>query len=829
MASQENTPQTKQSTIIKITGMYKEWFLDYASYVILERAVPALYDGFKPVQRRIMQSMKDLDDGRYNKVANLVGHTMQYHPHGDASIADAMVQIGQKDLLIDTQGNWGNILTGDGAAASRYIEARLSKFALEVLFNPKITLWQSSYDGRKKEPVHLPVKFPLLLVQGAEGIAVGLSTKIMPHNFNEVIAACIKHLQGKDFTLLPDFPTGGVADCTQYNQGKRGGRVRIRAQIEIRNPKTLIIHQIPYGTTTGSLIASVIKANEKGKIKIKHIEDNTASEVAILVHLPANVSAEKTVDALYAFTDCEKSIAPLCCVIENHKPLFSGVSHLLKASVAHTVTLLEKELNIQLEELENQWHFACLERIFIDNRIYRNIEQQDTWQGVLQAIEQGLKPHIQHLKRPVTREDIVHLTEIKIKKISKFDIDASNRLIQALEQKIKVIENNLANLVAYAIAYFKKLKQKYGKGKTRKTRLTVFQDIQANKVAIRNEKLYIDKREGFVGTALKNAEYVCDCSDIDDMIVFDGQGRMVVMKVPAKTFVSKDIIYIAIFKKQDKRKVYNMIYRDGITKESYAKRFVITGIIKNKVYDLTLGNKGSVVHYFSANPNGEAEKVVVTLKPVGMIKKLKWDLDFAKLAIKGRTSRGNLVTKLPVKKIDFKTAGSSTLQPFKMWFDGAASELNTQERGNFLGTFAAEDKLLVIYENGICKLLPPDIETHIDKGPLVLEKWRPENIVNVIYYQGEKERYYVKRFLVADPNQKELRFISEHPKSKLVFVTTAPTPVVKVLFSKRTTSPIRLDFESFMKVKGIKALGNQLSTEKIQKVSLLISKNKNTL
>lgn len=637
--------------IIKITGMYKEWFLDYASYVILERAVPALQDGFKPVQRRIMQSMKDLDDGRYNKVANLVGHTMQYHPHGDASIFDAMVQVGQKDLLIDTQGNWGNLLTGDGAAAARYIEARLSKFALEVLFNPKTTIWQNSYDGRKKEPVHLPVKFPLLLVQGASGIAVGLATKIMPHNFNEVIEASIKHLQGKDFTLLPDFLTGGLVDCSQYNEGKRGGKIRIRAKIDILDRKTLIIKEIPFGTTTGSLIESILKANEKGKIKIKKIEDNTASEVAILVHLPPNIASEKTIGALYAFTDCEKSISPLGCVIANHKPVFWGVKDLLKDSVEHTVNLLEKELQIQLEELENKWHFACLERIFIVHKIYRKIEQETTWEGVLETIEKGLQPHIKHLKRAITQEDIVQLTELKIKRISKFDIDKSNKFIESLEGQIQEIQNHLEKLIAYAITYFRKLKQKYGKDKKRKTQITTFEEVEATKVVIRNQKLYMNKKEGFIGTTLKKDTYVCDCSDIDDIIVFTKQGKMTMLKVPTKVFIDKDIIYVAVFKKNDKNTIYHMIYSEQKDGASYMKRFVVTKVMRNKVYDLTTGKKDAHVHYFSANPNAETEKVIVELKPSGSVRKLQWDLDFSKLAIKGRSARGNLVTKYAIKKI----------------------------------------------------------------------------------------------------------------------------------------------------------------------------------
>ncbi|MCL4148458.1 UNVERIFIED_CONTAM: hypothetical protein GTU68_002136, partial [Idotea baltica] len=570
--------------------MYKDWFLDYASYVILERAVPAIDDGLKPVQRRIMQSMKDLDDGRYNKVANLVGHTMQYHPHGDASIADAMVQLGQKELLIDMQGNWGNILTGDRAAASRYIEARLSKFALEVVFNPKTTDWQASYDGRRKEPINLPVKFPLLLAQGAEGIAVGLSTKILPHNFNELIDASIKHLKGKSFKLVPDFLTGGIADVTNYNEGKRGGKVRVRSKISQFDKNTLVINEIPFGTTTSSLIDSVLKANDKGKIKIKKIEDNTAAEVEILVHLPNGVSPDKTIDALYAFTNCEVSISPLCCIIEDNKPIFIGVNEMLRKSTDHTVALLKLELEIQLKELEEQWHFASLERIFIENRIYRDIEEEETWEGVIEAIDKGLKPHTKHLKRKVTEEDIVRLTEIRIKKISKFDIDKAKQHIESLEEKIAEVKHHLANLIEFAIDYFKNLKEKYGTNKDRKTEIRIFEDIIATKVAMKNAKLYVNRKEGFFGTSLRKDEFVADCADIDDIIVFLQDGRMVVSKIDSKTFVGKNIIHIAVFKKKDKRTVYNMIYRDAKSGPTYMKRFSVTSITRDREYDLTAGN-----------------------------------------------------------------------------------------------------------------------------------------------------------------------------------------------------------------------------------------------
>jgi topoisomerase-4 subunit A len=777
-------------------------------------------DGLKPVQRRIMHSMKDLDDGRYNKVANIVGHTMQYHPHGDASIADAMVQIGQKELLIDMQGNWGNILTGDRAAASRYIEARLSKFALEVVFNPKTTKWQASYDGRKKEPVNLPVKFPLLLAQGAEGIAVGLSTKILPHNFIELIDASIKYLRGKPFTILPDFLTGGIADFTHYNDGKRGGRVRVRAKISQLDKKTLVITEIPFGTTTTTLIESIIKANEKGTIKIKKIEDNTAAEVEIVMHLPPNVSPDKTIDALFAFTNCENAISPLCCIIDDNKPLFGGVTQMLKHSTENTVQLLKLELEIQLNELEEQWHFASLERIFIENRIYRDIEEEETWEGVLKAIDEGLKPHITHLKRPISVEDIERLTEIKIKKISKFDIDKAKQFIESLEEKIEGVKYHLNNLIEYSIDYFKNLKEKYGKGKERKTEIRIFDDIEATKVAMNNTKLYVNRVEGFVGTSLKKDEFVTDCSDIDDVIIFRKDGKMIVTKVDAKTFVGKDIIHVAVFKKKDKRTVYNYIYRDGTKGPSYMKRFTVTGITRDKEYDLTNGNKGSEVHYFSANPNGEAEVITINLRSVGSIKKLKWDIDFADLVIKSRDARGNTITKFAIKSIDFKSEGVSTLKPRKIWFDDTVQRLNVDERGELLGEFKAEDKLLIATQTGKIKAVKPDLAMHFEDDMIVLEKWKPQKPVSVIYYDGEKERYFVKRFLIETTEKEEL-FISDHPKSQLEIVATDYRPIVEVLFSKRNLDNLKVNLEEFIAVKGIKALGNQLTTEKIKQVNLL--------
>ena len=813
-----------QETITRVTGMYKDWFLDYASYVILERAVPAIEDGFKPVQRRILHSMKDLDDGRYNKVANIVGHTMQYHPHGDASIADAMVQIGQKDLLIDTQGNWGNILTGDRAAASRYIEARLSKFALDVVFNPKTTEWQASYDGRRKEPINLPVKFPLLLAQGAEGIAVGLSTKVLPHNFIELIEASIKHLQGKRFTIVPDFATGGIADFSNYNDGLRGGKVRCRARIGQLNKNTLVITEVPFGTTTSSLIDSILKANDKGKIKIKKIEDNTAAEVEILIHLPSGISPDKTIDALFAFTNCETSISPLGCVIEDNKPLFVGVSEMLRHSTNLTVELLKLELEIRLNELDEQWHFASLERIFIENRIYRDIEDEETWEGVISAIDKGLQPYIQHLKRAITTDDITRLTEIRIKRISKFDIDKAQQKIEALEDQIEETKGYLATIIDYAIAYFKRLKADYGKGKERKTEIKVFADVDATKVVIRNTKLYVNREEGFVGTGMRREEYVCDCSDIDDIIVFTKAGKMMVTKVDTKTFVGKNIIHVSVFKKKDTRTIYNMIYKDGKGGASYIKRFAVTSITRDREYDLTKGKLQTNVLYFSANSNGEAEIVSVLLRQVGSIKKLKWDVDFSDISIKGRASKGNIVTKHAVKRIELKEKGVSTLKPRKIWFDDTIQRLNVDGRGDLIGEFRGEDRLLVITQSGLIKTIVPEITTHFSDDMIVLEKWIPSKPISAIYYDGAKEKYFVKRFLIENESKEEV-FISAHASSALEIVSTDWRPMAELTFAKdrgKDRKPNqKINIAQFIDVKGISAQGNQLSRQKVNQIDLL--------
>ena len=820
----KNNNAEESASITRVTGMYKDWFLDYASYVILERAVPSVEDGFKPVQRRIMQSMKDLDDGRYNKVANIVGHTMQYHPHGDASIADAMVQIGQKDLLIDTQGNWGNVLTGDRAAASRYIEARLSKFALDVVFNPKVTDWQSSYDGRRKEPINLPVKFPLLLAQGAEGIAVGLSTKILPHNFIELIDASIKHLKNKKFKLFPDFTTGGIADFTNYNDGKRGGKVRVRAKISVVDKSTLLISELPFTTTTSSLIDSILKANEKGKIKIKKIDDNTSSNVEILIYLPSGISPDKTIDALYAFTNCEVSISPLSCVIENHKPCFMGVSEILIKSTNITVDLLKKELEIKLGELEDQWHNFSLERIFIENKIYRDIEKEDSWEGVLTAIKKGISPFTNNLKRNVNDDDIIRLTEIKIKRISKFDINKAIERIENLEILISEVKQNLNNLIDFAIDYFERLKRDYSSEKRRKTEIKIFDDVDVKKVVIRNTKLYVNREEGFIGTSLRRHEYVCDCSDIDDIIVFTENCSMMVTKVDSKVFIGKNIVHVAVFKKKDLRTIYNMVYKDGDKGINFIKRFAVSGVTRDKLYKLSNSKKDSYVKYFSANPNGEAEKITINLRSNSKLKKLKWDVDFSDVIIKGRASRGNIITKNTIKNIELKEKGLSTLKPRKIWFDDTVQRLNVDGRGDLLGEFRGEDKILVVSQTGILKIISPELTTHFNEDMIILEKWIPKKPLSVVYFDSKKEKYFAKRFIIENENREEV-FISNSKGSFLELISTDWKPVIEVVFNKiRNKEPkpnLRIVFDEFISVKGIKAQGNQLTPHKVKQVNLL--------
>jgi topoisomerase-4 subunit A len=814
--------------VIQVQNLYEGWFLDYASYVILERAVPHIHDGLKPVQRRILHSLWEMDDGRFNKVANVIGNTMKYHPHGDASIGDALVQIGQKNLLLDTQGNWGNIFTGDSAAAARYIEVRLNKFAQEVVFNPKTTTWLSSYDGRNKEPETLPVKFPLLLALGVEGIAVGLACKILPHNFNELIEASIEVLRGKRTNLMPDFQTCGMADCTDYNRGLRGGKIRVRSRIRKDDKdKTLTITEIPFGTNTVSLIDSILKANDKGKIKIKKVEDITTDKVEIIIHLAPGTSPDKTIDALYAFTDCEVSISPNSCVISEEKPLFIGVDELLKISTEHTKSLIEKELRIELGELNEQWFFASLEKIFIEKRIYRKIEECESWEEIIDTIHKGLKPFVKDFFREVTDDDVTRLTEIRIKRISKFDAFKADELIKKLEGDIQNVQRKLDELVETCIDYFKELKRKYGKDKDRKTELKQFDVVEAAKVAIANAKLYVNYAEGFIGTGLKRdeGEFVSDCSDIDDIIIFRRDGKMMVKRVESKAFVGKDIIHAAVWKKDDKRTIYNMIYADGKKGGAMMKRFAVTAITRDKDYDLTKGTPGSEVLHFTANPNGEAEVVTMHLRALERLKKLKYDIDFAELAIKGRDAGGNVASKYPVKKVELKQAGISTLGARKIWLDESVMRLNEEGHGRFMGEFNAEDKILCVLGSGVYKLLSPDLATHFDENIVILEKWITEKPLTAVYYDGEKDQWFVKRFLI-EPSKGPVTFISEHPKSKLTIASLLHHPVVYVRFDKRNKLAKNkmdesIDLREFIAVKGLKAIGNRLTAYPVLNIDLL--------
>ncbi|HAA00423.1 MAG TPA: DNA gyrase/topoisomerase IV subunit A [Flavobacteriales bacterium] len=803
-------------------GMYKDWFLDYASYVILERAVPSVVDGLKPVQRRILHSMRELEDGRYNKVANLIGHTMKYHPHGDASIGDALVQIGQKDLLIDTQGNWGNILTGDSAAAARYIEARLTKFALDVVFNPKTTQWQASYDGRNKEPINLPAKFPLLLAQGGEGIAVGLSCKVLPHNFLELIDACVDYLKGKKFEIYPDFPTGGSADFSNYNDGMRGGRVRCRAKIRMASGKQLIIDEIPFGTTTSSLIDSIIKANEKGKIKVKKIEDNTAEKVEIVIHLHPEASPDKTIDALYAFTDCEISIAPNACVIENDKPRYLGVSEILRISADNTVELHKLELNIRLSELESMWHFASLEKIFIENKIYRKIENEETWDGVIKAIDKGLKPFTANLKRGVTQDDIVKLTEIKIKRISKFDSDKADHYIESLEEEIQMVRHNLKHVVNYTIDFYKNIRKKYGTGKERKTEPRIFDTIEAVKVVATNTKLYANRSEGFIGTSLKKDEFICDCSDIDDIIVFREDGRMIVSRISDKKFVGKGIIHIAVWKKGDKNRIYHLVYRDGKQGAAFAKRFAVTAITRDKEYILTRGNPESKVLYFTEHPNGEAEIITVHLRARPNLKRLTFDYEMAGLAVKNMQSQGNLLTKYSVNKISQKEIGGSTLQAQQIWFDDITMRLNISGRGELLGRFRNDDKILTATQSGYYRISGHSLDLHFDDDLIMIEKLNMKRPVTIVYYDGDKEAYFVKRFMLDEGDRKN-HVISISEGSRIELITTQWVPRIKVEYDGRSTSkkPENINLSKLVEVRNEKAVGNKLTEFKIKQITLL--------
>ncbi len=810
-------------SITHVSGMFKNWFIDYASYVILERAVPAVEDGLKPVQRRILHSMWELEDGRYNKVANLIGNTMKYHPHGDASIGDALVTMGQKDLLIDCQGNWGNILTGDSAAAPRYIEARLSKFGLEVLFNPKTTDWGLSYDGRNKEPITLPVKFPLLLAHGVEGIAVGLACKILPHNFNELIDASIQFLRGKKASIYPDFITGGIADFSEYNDGLRGGKIKIRARIKELNSKTLVITEIPFGTTTGSLIDSILSANDKGKIKIKKVEDNTAEEVEILIHLQPGISPDKTIDALYAFTNCEMSISPNACIIEDEKPKFIGVSEILRLSTHQTVDLLRRELEIEKHELEEKWHFSSLEKIFIKEEMYIDFKKYSNKETLYVYLYDCFKPHRKKLLREINDDDLQRLTQIPMIRITRFDSIKAEEYMKELDEKIATVKNHLANLTDYAIEYFKNLKKKYGEGKERKTESKQLETIVATQVILANEKLYVNRAEGFVGTGLKKDEFVCDCSDIDDIIAFTKEGKMKVVKVSDKAFIGKDIIHVAVFKKNDERTTYNMIYRDGPKGITFMKRFNVTGVTRDKEYDLTKGTAGSEVFWFTVNPNGEAEKVQVQLRQVTGLRKFEIDVDFSEMQVKGRNSVGNIITKYNVKKVVLLEKGTSTLDAEDYWFDDTTHRLNKEERGTYLGKFAGDDKILTITSKGFYKLYTYDVLNHFDDDIVMIEKFFSNQTLTCIYFDGESKSYFTKRFLPENISSKSL-IITEHPESRIELVTAQVNPVIDVKFHKEKGKDIsneKIKLVDFAPPTNMKAKGKKLSSYKVKEINLL--------
>ncbi|HOE24856.1 MAG TPA: DNA gyrase/topoisomerase IV subunit A [Bacteroidales bacterium] len=807
-----NIPEALHS-VTALSGMYQNWFLDYASYVILERAVPHISDGLKPVQRRILYSMKRMDDGRFNKVANIIGHTMQFHPHGDASIGDALVQLGQKELLVESQGNWGNILTGDGAAAPRYIEARLSKFALEVAFNSKTTEWMNSYDGRNREPVTLPVKFPLLLAMGVEGIAVGLSSKILPHNFNELIEASINYLQGKPFELYPDFPTAGMIDVSKYNDGARGGVVKVRARIEKVDKKGLVISEIPFGRTTSSLIESIVKANDRGKIKIKKIDDNTAGGVEIVIQLQSGVSPDKTIDALYAFTDCELSISPNACVItDENKPAFVGVSDILRHNTDRTVNLLKLELEIRKAELEEEWHFSSLEKIFIEKRIYRDIEECETWEAVITAIDNGLKPYKKLFRREITLDDITRLTEIKIKRISKYDSSRADEHIRGLETDLEEVTNHLANIIPYAINYYRQIRKKHGKGRERRTEIRSFETIEATKVVANNAKLYVNRQEGFIGTGLKKDEYVCDCSDIDDIIVIRKDGTYLITKVEEKQFVGKDVIHAQVFLRNDARTIYNVVYQDGREGPCYVKRCAITGLTRDKEYNLGKGTAGTKILYLSANPNGEAEVIRVYHKPRARLKKVTFDFDFGELAIKGRGSMGNILTRNAVHKITLKEKGLSTLGGRKLWFDDAVMRLNADGRGKFLGEFASDEVLLVVTRGGWYRTSGTDLSSHFEDDILLLEKYRESKIFSAVYWDEEQQFYYVKRFAFEETERLQC-FISDSEGSRLVSLTEVEYPRFEIKFGGKNEGRRQeiIEVAEFIGVKSFRAKGKRLT------------------
>lgn len=824
---QNNESNDKLQNVTPINGLYENWFLDYASYVILDRAVPHVNDGLKPVQRRILHSLKEMDDGRFNKAANVIGNTMKYHPHGDASIGDAMVQIGQKNLLIDTQGNWGNPETGDSAAAPRYIEARLSKFANDVVFNPDTTEWQSSYDGRNREPVTLPVKFPLLLAQGAEGIAVGLATKILPHNFLELIDASIEVLRGNRPNLLPDFPTGGMADCSNYNEGQRGGKVRVRARILERDKKTLAITQIPFSTTTGSLIDSIIAANDKGKIKIKKIEDNTARDVEIIIHLAPGISPDVTIDALYAFTDCEVSISPNTCVIRDDKPHFMSVNDILIENTENTRELLKRELEIRLNELKEKIFFSSLLKIFIQEGMYKNPEYENSgnFETVVQVLNTLFEPFFPQFYRTILPEDYKKLIDKPMSSITRFDVKKADEQMKVLEDEIKEVTYHLKHLTDYTIAWFEKIREKYGKDRERKTELRTFDKVEAAQVALANVKLYVNREEGFIGSGLKKDEFVCDCSDLDEIIIFREDGRFLVTKMQDKVFVGKSILHVAVFKKGDERTVYNMIYKDGESGTSYIKRFSVLGVTRDKEYDLTKGTKGSKTLYFTANPNGEAEVVSVQLKPHSKLKKLHFDIDFAEIAIKGRSSMGNIVSKYPVKKITLKSKGVSTLAGRKIWFDDVLRRLNVDGRGKYLGEFDGPDKILTVLSTGVYELTSFDLTNHFDDKMVLIEKYEPEKVYTVVHIDGKSKNYYVKRFTFDDlAIGKQTSIINEEPGSKMVIISGAAQPVVQldVLKGKALTpESSEVNLADLIDVKGMKAQGNKLTPHDVKKVELI--------
>lgn len=829
MSDNDTNPENGDKSLhdsIPVTGMYKDWFLDYASYVILERAVPAIEDGLKPVQRRILHAMKEMDDGRFNKVANIIGQSMQYHPHGDASIGDAIVNLGQKELLIETQGNWGDVRTGDGAAAARYIEARLSKFALDVVFNPQTTEWQLSYDGRKKEPVTLPVKFPLLLAQGVEGIAVGLSTKILPHNFCELIEGSIQILKGKKANLLPDFNTGGLADFSEYNEGLRGGRIKVRAKIEEEDNKTLLIKDIPYGTTTNSVIESIIKANDKGKIKIKKVVDNTAKDVEIQVQLAPGQSPNMTIDALYAFTDCEVSISPNACVIIEEKPVFLTVNQILEYNTRQTKTLLNRELEIRKGELMEKLLFSSLEKIFIENRIYRDIEECETWEAVIETIDKGLDPFKPEFYREITRDDIIRLTEIKIKRISKFDTFKADELMRKLQEELEEVNHHLENLTDYAIQYYKNLLSKYGKGRERKTEIRTFDTISANVVAANNAKLYINRTDGFIGYGLKKDEFICDCSDLDDIIVFRKDGVCMVTKIQDKVFVGKDIIHAAVYRKGDERMVYNLVYLEGASGRAMIKRFQVLSVTRDREYVLTKGTKGSRILYFTANANGEAEIITVYLTAGSKARVKVFDFDFKDIEIKGRGAQGNILTKYTVRKIQLKMEGVSTLGGLDIYYDPSVGRLNTDERGKWVGNFLGDDKILAFYKDGSYELTNFELTNRYDQENLMhVEKFDPDRVVSAIYFDGASKNHYVKRFLLETSTlNKKFNFVSDHKNSRLTVVTTEKQPQVKVKLQKgKEVDENVYDMDMLIDVKGWRAVGNRLSNHTVKAVELVAS------